>query len=546
MSKFGIAYRNELYKIFKRKIYIAFVIIMTVAVLVCGILMRQKYARASTLNADFEYSEEKYTELKNAINTSYDVLALYEKVIIDNENFVSDNSAGVQFTQNAYLYALAQSELWQYEMCRQYGLVYENDYKAEIIEIMAELKMRITCYEYVSKYTFADTHYSWYTYNTKVNIWSAEECAQVKDKLTYYSELLQNKDFTGYMETRINEVKTLLDETPEELAEMAFSHYKATLMQLEYRLKGNITGEIASHSLFFDDVAQLQKYTESVSTQMKNTSYMYSPGELEKLQNEIAILEYRMEHHCYESGLSFITENGIDVNITLAKQLFDIAGIIFTVMIIMIAASSISRELETGSVKILLVSPVKRWKILLAKISAIMSVAMIALLWLALCVILSVGLSLGFNSFCPYIFATNGIAHGIPFVLFVLLYVLLMGVSALWYTVLSVQLSCIIKNTAFATMSSLVLYMLDFVGTAFIALYVSSSWLQYVPTVCVSRLVKTVFANGGMGFDMLNFFAKGTELLTDLNPLIMAAIIISLTAAMLFTALDSFCRRDIK
>lgn len=545
MSKFGVVYRNELYKIFKRKVYIAFVIVMSVVVLVCGILAGQKYARTSTLTVDFEYSEEKHTELNDAIDTRRDVLDVYEQFVIDNENFVPDDSVGVQFTQNAYLYALAQSELWQYEMRERYSLKYENDYRAEIIEIMAEFKARIACYEYVSKYTLADTHYSWYTYNTKVYIWSQEDCANLNAKLDYYGELLQNEDFTGYIETRINEIRTLLVDIPE-ISEMAGAHYKATLAQLEYRLQGNITGERAAHSVFFDDVAQLQKYNESVSTQMKNTSYMYSPGELEELQNQIAILEYKMEHHCYDSTLSLITENGIDVNITLAKQLFDIAGIIFTVMIIMIAASSISRELETGSVKLLLVSPVKRWKVLLAKISAIMSVAMLALLWLALCVILSIGLTLGFNSFCPYIFVTNGVAHGIPFVLFVLLYVLLMGVSALWYTVLAVQLSCIIKNTAFATMSSLILYMLDFVGTAFVALYVNASWLQYVPTVCVSRLVKTVFANGGTGFDMLNFFAKGTELLTGLDPLIMAAIIISLTVAVLLTALDSFCRRDIK
>lgn len=556
MSKFGAVYCNELHKIFKRKTFFAFLILITSVVFALGVFTHYKYANLSDSSGyvAFEYTESEHIYLTDKISDKYKILKTYESPIELNGGFIPNDSDGNRFTASIYTYTAAQVELWCFERMKELDIKFENDYRVEIINEMVDLKVRIGCYEYILNYKFDTYSDEWYTYSKFVNIWSTEDCLDAKSKLDYYGNILDNNDFETYINDKIYEVQTFLDNTPEisnpDMPEhdntMTLSYYRNMLVQLNYRLKSNITGTVASHNLFFEDISKLQEYRELVKTKMKNSAYEYSPDEIEELQNKIAVLEYRMDNNCYDKGTDFATEYGFEADITTAKQLSDIAGIIFTVMIIMIAASSVSKELETGSVKLLLVTPVKRWKVLTAKFLAVISVAAVTLIWIVPCVIISTGLAIGFNSFCPYIFVSKGIAHAIPFAIFVLLYVFSMCISVLWYTVLALQLSCVLRNTAFATMSSLLVYMLDFVGTAFAALYIKSSWLQFVPTVCVSRFVKTVFANDAGGFDILNFFSTETKLLADLNPWIMIAIITVLTVAMFWTALDSFCRRDIK
>lgn len=84
-------------------------------------------------------------------------------------------------------------------------------------------------------------------------------------------------------------------------------------------------------------------------------------------------------------------------------------GFVFTVVIlIIIAGSMMSHEMSTGTIKSLIIAPVKRWKIYLAKYLSLIATMVLLILYTYGISSLTNGLLFGFSSFGEKVFIVSG------------------------------------------------------------------------------------------------------------------------------------------
>ena len=171
---------------------------------------------------------------------------------------------------------------------------------------------------------------------------------------------------------------------------------------------------------------------------------------------------------------------------------------------------------------------------------------MTVLIPIAIITTISTGIAAGFDAFHPYLFVNANGAVGIPFILFVLAYSLIMIIPIAWFVALGLQLSSVIRNSVGSMLLSVVILaasvMVDIVAYE----HLHSFLLQYIPTVPLSQISSTIFTYGEV-IELLKDYVVDSSIITDGHGIFFAlGYVVALTGAMLFTASDSFSRRDIK
>ena len=154
----------------------------------------------------------------------------------------------------------------------------------------------------------------------------------------------------------------------------------------------------------------------------------------------------------------YIIENKQDINNVKPVRggivsLFDDYSIFLVIFVVMIAGGMISSEMEKGTIKLLLVKPYKRWKILLAKY--IVSICM-TLFILAVTILLEIiigGIIFGFDSLSipavVYNFKTNSLQTYNIFAFTLIIAINKLPIYLLLGT-LAFAVSCIFGNTVLA------------------------------------------------------------------------------------------------
>ncbi len=160
----------------------------------------------------------------------------------------------------------------------------------------------------------------------------------------------------------------------------------------------------------------------------------------EILQNSNKILEYKFEKKNTYSENSMIA-------ITANFYTSQVARYALVILLILIAGSSVSQELATGSIKSLIIAPVKRWKIFTAKLLSIVTWMLMASVALTLFSIVGTGIAFGFHNLPPYLYVSGGNVAEMPFVFAKLLLDLIMNIPAFFYTLAAFMISCFTKNT---------------------------------------------------------------------------------------------------
>jgi len=154
---------------------------------------------------------------------------------------------------------------------------------------------------------------------------------------------------------------------------------------------------------------------------LRDAGGAWSEKTLEAAQNAAAVASYRLEHDISLNPADSFEQNEYemyfsDVSVyTSAKSSFWNAAVgsvsllaLVGVFAIVLAGTTVSSEFSSGTVKFLLMSPVKRWKILFAKYATVIfiSLGMAALVGT---VSLSVALFFGFGeAFLPAVYASGG------------------------------------------------------------------------------------------------------------------------------------------
>ena len=158
---------------------------------------------------------------------------------------------------------------------------------------------------------------------------------------------------------------------------------------------------------------------------------------------------------------------------------------------IIIAAGIVAREFNSGTIKLLLIRPFKRWKVLLSKYLAVLLFALDALIILFVASFLVGGIFYGWSGVSqPYLGFTNGNVTEINMLWHIFTTYAYACVNLLMMVTFAFMISTVFRNNSLAVGISLFLM---FTGNALVALLSKYSWVKYI---LFTNTDLTVYTNG--------------------------------------------------
>ena len=255
---------------------------------------------------------------------------------------------------------------------------------------------------------------------------------------------------------------------------------------------------------------------------------------LEKARNEAAIAMYQIEHNMEVNPADSLQislmegnagESGFWNAFVCSKDLITVIGL----FVIVIAGSIVSNEFSQGTIKFLLINPVKRWKLLMSKYATVMMIAVLMFCILFACSFVSSLIFGGASeAFLPAIEAEGGVVKTFSPYLALIGQYLLAGVGVVVMATLGFAISSLARSSAPAIGISL----FAFLGGSLLVSLLSAldfDWARYL-----------LFSN-------LNFssIVNGTSLFAHQSIVTAIIVVVLHMVVFLLTAWDAFCRREV-
>lgn len=202
---------------------------------------------------------------------------------------------------------------------------------------------------------------------------------------------------------------------------------------------------------------------------------------------------------------------------------------VVALLAIVIAGGIVSSEFSQGTVKFLLINPVKRWKILMSKYFTVITVGYIMLAILFVVMIPITGLMHGFDGFSvPYMYVSGGEVKEMPTLLYAAEQYLLKSVQMVVMSTLAFAISSLVRSTALA------------IGVS-------------VFTMCVGSTVTTLLGNLGQDWARFLVFAntdlssisQGYSIFAQHSVTFAVGVLVAHMVVFLLTAWDGFTKRSV-
>ncbi|MCR5147139.1 MAG: ABC transporter permease [Clostridia bacterium] len=298
----------------------------------------------------------------------------------------------------------------------------------------------------------------------------------------YNKELnkLKNSDWKQYAKEEIAELESEIEEV--KIQRNLFDtispnsqEIDVSLKVLETRLemaKLRIEKDIPYGHNYMNDAIQTIINSADLDYEYDNQGMSYQ----EKLAKQEAIEKYEKAKYVIEKRQdinNYSSARGVLLNS------FDEYSIFLVIFVVMIAGGIVSSEFEKGTIKMLLVKPYKRWKILLAKyIVSLLMIGFIFIVTMIMQVIIG-GILFGFNSLAVpavvYNFSTNSLETYNLFAYWGILAISKLPIYLLLGT-LAFAISCIFGNTVL----SIVLPIIGNIGGAIVNSIVSMKPIKHI------------------------------------------------------------------
>ncbi len=390
--------KNEITKIFRKKgIYITLIIAL-LFVLLTNVIY--KFMDNLTYNVDLFPDE--YKEY------------LQEELATLNPNSVSDNS----------LYINDRTELDVIELKEKYG---KDSWKAVVIE--EKVKLAIQTYN-ECKYALEKDE---------------ESLKTAEEEYQKYLDLLENEDWKYFanQDLALTNMQISLYEGQKKNAQdtMVIKNIDSMLYDLnlqkqvlDWRLEKDISYDSPENSTletYYESSMAVKEYENSKEEKKHSEKILY-----QQMLQTANTTKYAIEH-------DIKTGRGAEAN-DILEDFFSNYELFIVVIIVMIAGSIVSEEFGKGTIKLLLVKPYSRTKILLAKFITTLLTIVFSFVVIALFQVIIGGLFFGFSSMgvpaLSYNFNTNSVMeinifaylgilflHKLPF--FILLAVIAFAIS---------------------------------------------------------------------------------------------------------------------
>ena len=344
--------KNELTKIFKKKsIYITLIVILGFVILT-NCIYKYFYGGGTS---DY-YSEDYIQYVKESISH------------LDPEK-PSDTSMYIDF----------KTTLDMYEITKEFE---ESSWQAQIIN------------QEVSNYV---SERNTYLYGVEKN---EEKVEEINKKINEIIERLRQDDWKYFAEEELKLAKEKVQTLEETIKN---TEDKQELENLEVELENaKIDLEVANYR-----IEKEIKYGNDYRNRALNI-YQSDGKAIVEMENRKQELSYA-EKQSYESSLEnkeiskYVIENNVDVTKTndirgIFSNFFNEYGLFILVMVIMIAGTIVSEEFNKGTIKLLLVKPYSRRKILLAKYITVLIMIVFAFVAVILMELVVGGIFYGYES----------------------------------------------------------------------------------------------------------------------------------------------------
>ena len=474
---------NELYKIFHKKITWFFIVFIVVQYL---------------FNVVFIKVNEKYQENFDKNRVEYLVK--------------THNSMGDEIKKNMEQYVSERNEIDAYELYKKYDRLSWQRYLID-----NDGMKYISCMNNAKLIKNNDKEY--------------QVCKEELDKFMKKIETSTWRDFIyEYQEDATKNLVELKESYEKESQDLVKKDIERTIkaLQLEldgykYHLNNNIPIDYSDDSIMIDNYVSLA--TEHLTVEPDESKYKEYYMLLEKrdMERELYTSKYRIENKYHNQNEN--TAAGLFINYTCTS-----INIIVLIYMIVVGGNLVADEYGKGTIKLLLVRPYKRVKILISKyIATIISTIFFYLVFIAI-VFLACGIAKGFGTYLSpvviYDFSIETIRE-----MNLLTYLIINSLSFipvfLILLALTVFLGVFIKNEAMTVGIPVVVY----VVSLFLNYSATLKIMKYFPTLCWNL---NQFLWGGLPiYQELTF---GTSLVVS----ILTIIIIT------WGSLSVFKTRDIK
>ncbi|WP_173917854.1 ABC transporter permease subunit [Halobacillus sp. Marseille-Q1614] len=208
---------------------------------------------------------------------------------------------------------------------------------------------------------------------------------------------------------------------------------------------------------------QLQTENERMKKESQEDEFMAGFN-----AEQMAINEYRLENDIPPTEYNvwdFVLENQTNVSI-------------ISLFTIIIAASIIANEFRWGTIKLLLIRPISRTKILGAKYVSVLLFAISMLFFLYAMAFITGGLLFGFSGVSePHLFIMSGEVQETPQFQHTVYGYLLSSVNLVMMATFAFMVSAVFRNSALAIGIAIFLMMS---GNAIVAFFASKEWAKYI------------------------------------------------------------------
>ena len=475
---------NELKKIFKKKTIYILIIITLGYILLSNIMIKatdNKYSYYYYYEGDVQFYESMISKLNPNNSAELDEYIQYKNIL----------KLG--------------------ELTKKYG---NNTWQAYVINnILSPYINTMISYEYA-------------------NAISNQEYNEAKQ---YYDNAIQKmevNDWKYFVNEDLEKINNSLEEQyklkEKETNKQAIASIEDTIYNLElqkqideWRIEKNISYAPSFLNNALESYYSAQSSLREFSENDKEDSY-----ELAQYNNLLE--EANLNKYYIENNLSLDSNNReIFLNLFSQYELF------ILIIGIVIAGSIVSEEFNRGTIKLLLVKPYKRVKILLAKFIAVMIVLVMSIVFIAICQVIIGTLVFGFEGLTipaiVYNFNTNTVET-----INIFAYVALIGICKLpiyvLLTTLAFACSTLFTNTALAVS-------IPFLG------YIAAPLLNQL---AIAYKIKAITYFVTPNWDLSTYLFGGTPMFQGLTMPFSIAVCAIYLAIMLILSCVVFKKRDIK
>lgn len=354
--------KNELKKIFHKKaIYI--ILIIAIVFMILNIVIT-KYLKNSIMNLNYENDVEYYTSLLNDLDKN-------------SPTYKEEYNYAKSQLEEAKLLQKYDADSWQWQV------ITSNSDKYIYPMIEAE---------------------------------GTENYNQLKKEYNIFVEKLNSGDWKTFVQAELNQINEQIkliesQEINQNAKELQLIEFNIRKQALEWRLEKDIPYGNTNRNQIITQWEESKKELESIIQQEKNKPLTYEEKySKQNVEETIKLCEYYIKNNLSENialadfnerwNLASEADSSL-INVYSHSDLFII------IAIVVIAGTIVSEEFNKGTIKLLLVRPFKRVKILIAKFIACLIVLGVVYVVITIAQFICSGIAKGYGDYVGKVYCYN-------------------------------------------------------------------------------------------------------------------------------------------